>query len=295
MDLITNAIPPAVFFIMWVVGLDLTPEDFRRLQRRPTVTVAGIAGPLIAFPLVAGVAILVLRPAEAITAGIILIASAPGAPISNLLVHLARGNTALSVTLTALASILGLLTFPLLTQGGFLAYMGEQADVGIPLGPMVAQLMLMVALPIALGMVVRHRWPGFVAARRAGLTRVTLPLVVVIVAGIVYDQRALFAEQLVGVVGLAAVITLAMMTIGWGVGAAVRAPYPDRVALLVEFSARNTAIALMVASVTLGRLDYAVFVVAYFVVQMAVTAAVLTALTRWGPGREVARAEKGSG
>lgn len=285
MDFITSAIPPAVFYIMWVVGQELTPEDFRRLRRRPTITVAGTVGPLVAFPLVAGLAILALRPAEAVTAGIILIASAPGAPISNLLVHLARGNTALSVTLTALASLLGILTFPLLTQGGFLAYMGEQADVGIPLGPMVAQLMLMMALPIALGMVVRHRWPGFVAARRAGLTRVTLPLVAVIVVGIVYDQRALFAEQIVGVVGIAALITVAMMAIGWGFGAATRAPYPDRIAFLVEFSARNSAIALMVASTTLGRLDYAVFLVAYFVVQMAVTAAVLAVLTRWGPGR----------
>ena len=141
----------------------------------------------------------------------------------------------------------------------------------------------MMALPIALGMLVRHRWPGFVAARRAGLTRVTLLLVVVIVAGIVYDQRALFAEQIVGVVGIAALITLAMMAVGWGIGVAARAPYPDRVAFLVEFSARNIAIALMVASTTLGRLDYAVFLVAYFVVQMAVTAAVLTALSHWAP------------
>ena len=187
--------------------------------------------------------------------------------------------------MTALASALGILTFPLLTQGGFLAYMGTRADTGFPLGSMVAQLVLMMALPIALGMVVRHRWPVFVAAHRVGLTRLTLPLVAVIVAGIVYDQRALFAEQIAGVVGIAALITLAMMAIGWGVGSAARAPRPDRIAFLVEFSARNIAIALMVASTTLGRLDYAVFLVAYFVVQMAVTAVALTLLTRWAPAR----------
>jgi BASS family bile acid:Na+ symporter len=285
MDLFTGAIPPAVFFIMWVVGLELTPEDFRRLRQRPTITVVGTVGPLVAFPLVAGIAILVLRPAEAVTAGIILIASAPGAPISNLLVHLAGGNTALSVTLTALASVLGILTFPLLTRGGFLAHMGTRADAGFPLGPMIAQLVLLMALPIALGMVIRHWWPEFVAARRAGLTRVTLPLVALIVAGIVYDQRALFAEQIAGVVGIAALITLTMMAIGWGLGRVARAPFPDRIAYLVEFSARNIAIALMVATTTLGRLDCAVFLVAYFAVQMAVTAVVLTLLTRWDPER----------
>lgn len=218
-------------------------------------------------------------------AGIILIASAPGAPISNLLVHLARGNTALSVTLTALASVLGIVTFPLLAQGGFLAYVGERADTGIPVGPMVGQLVLLVALPIGLGMVVRHRRPGFVAAHGAGLTRVTLPLVVVIVVAIVYDQRALFAEQIGRVAGIAALITLAMMTIGWGLGKVARAPFADRIAYLVEFSSRNSAVAILVASTTLGRLDYAVFIVAYFVVQMAVTAVVLIALARWAPGR----------
>jgi BASS family bile acid:Na+ symporter len=288
MHLITSSIPFAVFYLMWVVGLELTPEDFRRLRRRPTVTVLGTLGPLVAFPLVAGVVILALRPAEAVTAGIVLIASAPGAPISNLLVHLARGNIALSVTLTALASALGILTFPLLTRGGFLLYMGRPTEAGFPLGPMIGQLVLLMALPIALGMAVRRRWPGFVAARRAELMRVSLPLVAVIVVAIVYDQRALVAEQIASVVGIAALVTLTMMALGWGLGSVARAPFPDRVAFLVEFSARNSAIAILVASTTFGRLDYAAFVIAYFVVQMAVTAVVLTGLTRWSPGRNPA-------
>jgi BASS family bile acid:Na+ symporter len=278
MPLITSSIPFAVFYLMWVVGLELTPEDFHRLRQRPAATVLGTLGPLVAFPLVAGVVVLALRPAEAVTAGIILIASAPGAPISNLLVHLARGNIALSVTLTALASVLGILTFPLLTRGGFLLYMGKPATAGFPLGPMIGQLILLMVLPIVLGMATRHRWPGFVAARRAGLTRVSLPLVAVIVVAIVYDQRALAAEQIAPVVGIAASVTLTMMAIGWGLGIVARAPFPDRVAFLVEFSARNTALAVVVAATILGRLDYAVFVVGYFVVQIALSAVVLTAL-----------------
>ena len=272
------AIPAAVFFAMWVVGLDLTPADFRRLKARPKVGVVGVVGPLLTMPAVVGLVLLALRPPEAVTAGMVLIAAAPGAPVSNLLVYLARGNVALSVTLTAISIVCGLLTFPLLANEGFALFLGGPAGAEFPVVRMVAQLLLLLLLPIATGMMVRWRRPELVERYHQTLKRWTLVAVAVIVTVIVVDQRALFVEQLGRVVGISALVTVVTMAVGFSLGALVGGSFSDRIAYLVEFSARNTALATVVATTTLGRFDYAVFVMGYFAVQMAISAAVLSAL-----------------
>ncbi len=280
-------IPFAVALLMWVVGLELSPRDFRRLAERPGTVAAATVGQIVALPLIAGVAIVTLRPAESIVAGLILIAAAPGAPISNLLVYLARGGIALSVTLTAITNTIGVLTYPLLAAVGFQLYIGERTELEIPVGTMIAQLALLVLLPIAVGMAVRARRPGFVERHRTSLKRASMFVVAAIVAFIVYDQGAAFATQLVSAAWFSAFLTVSAMAIGFATGWLLGTPFPDRVTLLVQFSARNTALAIVIAATTLGRLDYAMFIVAYFVVQMGITAAVLALLVA-GRGEELA-------
>jgi predicted Na+-dependent transporter len=182
-------IPVAVFVVMWIVGLDLTSADFRRITRYPRATLVGTAGQLVRLPVVATLLILFLRPAPAIVGGVILIASAPSGAISNLLTLLARGNAALSVTLTGVSNTLG-------------------------------------------------------------------------------------------VAALAVTLTISVMFVGLGTARLTGLPITDGAAFVMEFSARNTAIALVVAVTTLGRPDYAMFIVAYFLVQMLVTIPVIGLLRR---------------
>jgi BASS family bile acid:Na+ symporter len=263
-------IPGAVIFLMWVVGLQLSPVDFRRVAQSPRTVAVGTLGQFVVLPAIAGVAILALRPAEAIAVGVILIAAAPGAPMSNLLVYLARGNIALSVTFTALTNTIGIITFPLVTAAGVRLFLGERAGVEIPLGTMMVQLLLLMLLPIAVGMVVRARGPAFVERHRATLKRASLLIVAAIVMFIAYDQRGAFAVHLASAAGLSAFFTPSAMLIGFATGWLLGAALPDRITLAVEFPVRNTALAIVVAATTLGRLDYAVFIVAYFVVEMVI-------------------------
>jgi BASS family bile acid:Na+ symporter len=158
-----------VIFLMWIVGLQLTLADFRRVAQRPKVSVVGVLGQLVTMPLLAAVLITLFRPAESIAAGTVLIASAPGAPISNLLVYLGRGNTALSVTMTAVTNTIGIVTFPLLASAGFLPIVGESVDIQISPGPMIGQLILLMLLPIAVGMITRKYRPYLAVRRRSSL------------------------------------------------------------------------------------------------------------------------------
>ena len=282
-------IPVAVVFLMWIVGLQLTPADFRRVAQYPRTAAVGTAGQLIVLPLIAGAAILTFRPAETVVAGMVLIAAAPGAPISNLLVYLARGNIALSVTLTAITNTIGILTFPLLTVAGFRLYLLEGPGTGVPVGTMIQQLLLLMLLPIALGMIARAWRPKFVELHRVSLKRASLLVVAGVVAFIVYDQRATFTVNLGSAAYISALFTIGAMAIGYAAGWLLGAPPPDRIALLIEFPARNTAIAIVVAATTLRRLDYAVFIVAYFAVEMAIMLGVVALLVA-GREKKLARA-----
>jgi BASS family bile acid:Na+ symporter len=278
-------IPAAVFFLMLVVGLDLSVGDFRRLVQYPRTLIVGTLGQLVVMPLVAAASILTLHPSEVIVGGVILIAAAPGAPISNLLVYLARGNVALSVTFTAFTNVIGVVTLPLIATAGLLIFVDEPTDIRVPLRTMIGQLVLLMLLPIAIGMVVRQWKPHAIARHRATLKRVSLLTVAAVVAFIVVDQRAIFAEKLISAAGLSTLLTSFTMAFGFGLGWLIGAPFADRITLLVEFSARNTAIGIVVAATVLGRLDYSLFIVGYFVVQMVITMGVLAFLSAWSRER----------
>jgi BASS family bile acid:Na+ symporter len=274
----TVALPVVVFYLMWVVGLELTPADFRRVFRYPKATLVGTATRLILVPVIGGLLVLLLKPPPAIAAAVILIAASPGGSISNILTVLARGNPGLSVTLTALTNTIGVITFPLLAVGGFSLILGEKAEVGIPVVPMMGQLVVLMLVPVGVGMVVRRCGRGFVDRYRSLLQRVSFFLVLGIVTLIVNDQRGVFVEGVRGVALLSALFTLTTMAGGFSVGWTVGLPFRDRVALLMEMSVQNTAVAMVISSATLGRPDYTVIILAYFVVQMLVTIFVIPVL-----------------
>jgi BASS family bile acid:Na+ symporter len=278
-SLTSLVIPVAVFVLMWIVGLDLTPADFRRIARYPTATLVGTAGQLACLPVVATLLILFLRPPPAIVGGVILIAGAPSGAISNLLTLLARGNAALSVTLTAVSNTLGVITYPLLAAGGFALFLKETVEVRVPIPTMMGQLVVLMVLPIGLGMLVRLRRES-VYQYRAFFHRVSLLLVFGVVLAVVIDQRAVLVESVSGVAALAATLTISVMFVGLGLARLAGLPLVDGTAFVMEFSARNAAIALVVAVTTLGRPDYAMFIVAYFLVQMLVTVPVIALLRR---------------
>jgi bile acid:Na+ symporter, BASS family len=278
-SLTSLVIPVAVFVLMWIVGLDLTPADFRRIARYPTATLVGTAGQLACLPVVATLLILFLRPPPAIVGGVILIAGAPSGAISNLLTLLARGNAALSVTMTAVSNTLGVITYPLLAAGGFGLLLKETVEVRVPIPTMMGQLVVLMVLPICLGMLVRLRRES-VYRYRAFFHRVSLLLVFGVVLAVVIDQRAILVESVRSVAALAATLTISVMFVGLGLARLAGLPLVDGTSFVMEFSARNAAIALVVAVTTLGRPDYAVFIVAYFLVQMLVTIPVIGLLRR---------------
>jgi BASS family bile acid:Na+ symporter len=165
--LIEIGLPVSLMIIMAGMGLGLTFGEFREVLVRPKAMIVGTLAQLFLIPLIAfGLASLMgLGPAIAV--GLVIIAACPGGTTSNIFTLLARGNVALSITLTVLASLLTIVTIPLFTNYALSLYStGDAAEVvQLPVGRTVLTLSIVVIIPVVLGMVIKIGAPTF--ARRA--------------------------------------------------------------------------------------------------------------------------------
>jgi BASS family bile acid:Na+ symporter len=283
-DIVT---PVIAFTLLTAVGLYLTPSDFARVRRAPSAVAAGVFVPLLALPAIALILVWWLEPDPFVEAGLLLVAACPIGGISNTYSYLARASTALSVTLTGLSSVVAVGTIPLMTRV-FERVTREPLGVGAPVSVLAAQMVAVLALPIGLGMTIRHRWPAWASASSTAVQRLAFVLLGLLLLLIITVERARIASEFREVVLVAAVFVLASFVVGWLSGAAVGASGADRFTLASEFATRNVAIATTIAVTLLGRTEFAAFASVYFLTELPIMLAAV-AVWRWRQARTVRR------
>jgi len=285
--------PLVLFFMMAVVGLGLTVEDFRRVGRYPRVVVAGTLSQWILLPAVSTVLLLLLELPAHVAAGLVLLVATPGGGSSNVMAYLAGAHTALSVSLTAVTSLLAAITLPLLTAGGF-AFLGLEGIDDVPVAAMIGQLVLFVLVPVALGMWIHTRRPELAERYAAPLRRaVIVALVLLLAAGIGSDQTGLVGD-LVHTLPAAALWTVAAFAAGWATGMALGVDIVDRFTLAIEFSVKNVGLAAIVALTGFHEPKLAVFAGAYVAIGYPMAAVASLIFRRWvRPGVPAAHGVEG--
>lgn len=250
-----------LFLLMLVVGLGLTPADFRRVLATPHTVIAGTLGQILLLPAMTWAVVWGLGVSPVFGAGAILVAVSPGAGMSNIVAALARANVALSVTLTAVASALSVVTLPVVASFGMRVFLGSQTSVEIPVANLTIQLLLSLLLPISLGMWLRTRRPDLADRLTPIVHRLTVAaLVVVVGVTLAFTEADQIDTEGSGIAFVAAgVWVVAAMAIGWTMAALLGLNSEDRFTFLIEFSARNIAVASIVALSGLGRLDLTLF------------------------------------
>lgn len=259
-------IPGVLFFLMLVVGMDLRSSDFERLVRLPRAVVVGTIGQIVLLPLLAGLLVLAFRPEPHIAAGLLLVGCCPAGAISNGYVRVSQLNLPLSVTLTVISSVLGVVALPILIAISFPLFLGGRSDSELPILSIAGQLALIVLLPVALGMAIRRFVPALVEGRERALRLVSLVLVLAAVVMVAVAERAAFGSALtmtVLAVAYTALASAAGLALGWSIGS----PRADRATLGIEFAARNMVAALFIATTSLGQPRFAAFAAVFFVVQ----------------------------
>jgi BASS family bile acid:Na+ symporter len=277
------AVPGVTFFLLFAVGLDLAPDDFARVRREPRVIAAGLLGPLLVLPPLALAVVALFDPSPDLRAGMLLVAACPIGGISNSYSYLARASTALSVTLTACSSLVAVVTIPVLARvfGAALSVTG----VAVPLPLIFAQLLLMLALPVTLGMWVRFRRPAAAMQSQPYFRAFGFVGAAVLIVLIVASDPATFVNGLSVTVPMAATFIAASFLAGWLTGAACRASRPDRFTLSTEFATRNMAVAAAIGVTMAGRVEFASFATTYFLTEIPLMLCAIAVYRSTGPGR----------
>jgi BASS family bile acid:Na+ symporter len=272
-------IPAIVVLLMVVVGLGLRVNQFVSVVRSPAVLVGGTLSQILLLPLGALVIVFLTDPVPELAAGLLLVAACPGGALSNFYCHLGRLNVPLSVTLTALSSILSFAVLPLVLATIYPA-VASTRELVVPVDELSRRLFLFLLLPIAVGMLLRNRVPTFVERYAPWERNLSLILLVLLLALIVFDQwEAVWRLRLDSAI-LTLVFTGVATSIGWGVGALAGLPAIDRYTFAMEFAVRNVGAAALVAASTLGRPEFVAFGALFVLYQFPMIALLLYVYSR---------------
>jgi BASS family bile acid:Na+ symporter len=270
MDTFTHAsLPLLIMLAMAVVGLELTPTDFRRLLHYPLQVSASLFGQLILLPLLGVGLIVLLRLEPGIAGGLILVAAAPQAIISNYFCLLARSDVALSVTLTAISTVLAIVSTPLIAGWGFALFMEPSAGLVLPAASVVRQVATGLIAPVVAGMLLRHYAPAFAERHLNQFKIVSLLAMASWILLVIASQTETIRRNLVPILVAAVSFTAVAGAIGLAVANALRWPRSEVVTVAVGFPARSLSVATLLAVNVLGRLEFLSFAVIFFLVQIA--------------------------
>jgi len=241
-------LPLILGFIMFSLGLGLTPVDFRRILAQPRALIVGVVCHFVLLPLVCYLMLKTLGITGVFAVGFMILAACPTGTTSNLLTYLARGDVALALSFTAIASVLTIFTLPLLVTWSLGHFLGAARAVDVPVGMMMGQVAMVLGIPVSLGMFVRHRWNDWALAFEPRATRIATGFFVLIVVLAVVKNWALLRDNFATLAPFALVLNITMLCIGFAVAWAVRLSRAQSVTLGIETAVQNAALALVIAS-----------------------------------------------
>ena len=248
-DLISIVLLPLILaFIMFSLGLGLTLGDFRRILVQPKALMVGVVCHFVLLPLVCFGMLKLLGLSGAFAVGFMILAACPTGATSNLLTYLARGDVALALGFTAVASLLTIFTLPFIVAGALNHFMGAGRPVDVPVGLMMGQVALVMGLPVTLGMAARHRWTAWALRFEPRATRVATGLFVLIVVLAVIKNWPMVRAHFTSLAPLALVLNLSMLSLGFAVAWLARLSRPQAITLGIETAVQNAALALVIAT-----------------------------------------------
>jgi len=253
-DLLTKVILPAsLFLIMFGMGLSLKLTDFKNLAKSPKAIGIGLAGQLLLLPLLAFIIAITLQLPPEIAVGLIIIALAPGGATSNMFTYLSKGDVSLSISLTALVSVITPFTIPIMAAFSMAFFMENSAEFSFPILKTIIQLLAITLVPVTFGMLILARWPNVAAKIEAFLKWFSVIFLLLIIVLIVLknkDNVVVFFAQ----AGLATLIlNISALIIGYMIAKKAQLPHAQATSIGFEVGIQNGTLALLVAGTLIGN------------------------------------------
>lgn len=248
-------LPLSLFIIMLGMGLTLVVADFKRIALYPKATLIGLTNQLVLLPTIAFGIVSLLNLSPMVAVGFMLLTACPGGTTSNLITHVSRGDTALSITLTAISSFISVLTIPLIVASALNYFLGEAQTVDLPVLPTIAQILAITVVPVSIGMVIRNFFPAF-AQKMDKPTRIfSIVIFVAIVIGIIAANIDLLQQYLFEFGGVSLLLNIVTMGLGFLSAKLFDLNLRQRISIAIESGIQNSTLAIVIATNIIGQND----------------------------------------
>jgi BASS family bile acid:Na+ symporter len=282
MEFAAVALPLALGVIMFGLGLDLTPGDFARVARQPKAAGVALACQLLLLPALCFALVLLFRLPPILAVGMMLLAASPGGTTANLYSHLFRGDVALNISLTAINSVIAVVTLPVITNLAIAFFQPGDLSVGLQFKKTL-EVFLIVLAPVALGMTVRALKPAFAKAMDKPVRIASVAILALVIAGAAVNSFDLLASNFALLGGISVAFCGLSLAVGYVVPRLLRIEQPQAVASAFEVGIHNATLAIVVAQAVLGRPDMSLPAAVYGVLMFPVAALFGLWITRRRP------------
>lgn len=276
----TVLLPLALAVIMFGLGLSLKISDFKRIFLYPKAIIIGSFTQLVLLPILGfTIAALLLKTSPELAIGLIILAMCPGGPTSNLLTHLANGDTALCISLTAISSIVKIFTIPIMVNIAIQHYMGIASEFHLDVLSSIFKIVTITIVPAAIGMLVKAWAPGFAQSAQKPVKIMSALFLVLVILAAIYQERGTIVQSMVLAGPAALLLNISGMLLGYYIPRFFNLPVAQQITISIETSIQNGTLAIAIASspLMLGNATMAIPAVVYSLI-MFITAGLFISL-----------------
>tara|TARA_B100001123_G_scaffold418690_1_gene522997 strand:+ start:37 stop:885 length:849 start_codon:yes stop_codon:yes gene_type:complete len=263
MEIVTNIAPIALALIMLGLGMGLTINDFKRVITNPKDFTVGIICQLILLPIIAYIIVLILRLPIELALGLMIIAAAPGGVTSNVLTKFAKGDVALSISLTAVGSLISIISVPFIvfTSAKLLGITKLSPD--ITMTGIALKMALVVTVPVIIGMIIRVFAKNFISSNINTVNRITGILFIIVFAAIWIEEKDNIFTYLAQAGLSVLILNVVMMTLAFYIAKNFTTGIAQRKCISLECGLQNGTLAVFVATQIFNDVAYIVPTAAY--------------------------------
>jgi BASS family bile acid:Na+ symporter len=272
--------PVSLAFMMFSMGLTLKVRDFVRIFTAPKAVSLGLAGQLIFLPAVAFLLVLALPLPPEAAIGLIILSACPGGVTSNGIVYAVGADVALSITLTATASLITVFTLPVLVSYGLVHVFGVTTDLHLPLLGTMKNLFQITVLPVAFGMMIYHSLPKVKAGIESVCRWTTIVLLLVTITHGTVLNINLMSEQLALTAAASLLLVCITMGLGYLLSRSLSLSKKQGITISVEIGVQNVAMSFLIAGTYLHHQEFTTLPAIYGVCMFTVTAMFLLGMRR---------------
>jgi len=272
-------LPIALGVIMFGLGLSLTPSDFVRVGRQPKAAAVALACQLLLLPAICFALVLAFRLPPILAVGMMLLAASPGGTTANLYSHLFRGDVALNISLTAINSVIAVVTLPVIVNLAVAYFQPGDMKVGLQLAKTL-EVFMIVLVPVALGMLMRGLKPGFAQAMDKPVRIASIVILTLVILGAAASSLDVLLANFQALAGIVILFCLFSLGIGFAVPRLLKIERPQAIASAFEVGLHNATLAIVIAQSVLRSPEMTLPGAVYGVLMFPLAAAFGLLITR---------------